>query len=106
MYDLILQNRNRDSFFKDDIKIVHRLNELQAIYYCLNIYSRIRKLNFMFLSPDEFFNGSFICNFIQTRHLKDSYSFKIKSFIQSNNSIQNVFENIKKDLNVCYHSIK
>jgi len=106
LYDLIIQNRNRDSFFKDDLKIVHRLNELQAIYYCLNIYSRIKKLNFIFLSPDEFFNGSFICNFIQTSHLKDSYSYKIKSFIQSHNSIQNVFENIKKDLNLCYHSIK
>ncbi len=57
-----------DKFFARDLKLVHRLNEFQAIYYTFGAVSKL--LNASpgdFKSPHTFFNAYFITSLVQAK---------------------------------------
>lgn len=67
-YDRLLENIGHDSlqFFENDIKIVHRLNEFQAIYFCVGLVCHFEPelKNLKLLSPSNFLNGWFVNEFV------------------------------------------
>jgi hypothetical protein len=68
LYDQIIKHNNSKlneiEFFLNDIKIVHRLNEFQTMYYSLCLLSKILDFRFEYLSPKNFFNGKFLYEYI------------------------------------------
>ncbi len=74
--------------------MVQRLNEFQIAYYLLNIYNKLKKFSLKFLGPNEFLNCSFICKFIQESQLENKKSFQLKTLLEENKSVQQVFGNV------------
>ena len=88
------------------MKIVHRINEFQAGYYIISIYSRLLKYNFEYLGAQKFLNGLFVCRYIQESEKKDSNAYRMTSLIKNNNYIQATINAIRKDLNEIKNEIK
>ena len=97
LYEEILNDGNKinpSAFFRTDLKLVHRLNEFQITYYLLNVYNKLKKFSLKFLGPNEFLNCSFICKFIQESQLENKKSFQLKTLLEENKSVQQVFGEI------------
>jgi len=60
----------------------------------LNVYNKLKKFSLKFLGPNEFLNCSFICKFIQESQLENKKPFQLKSLLEENKSIQQVFGNV------------
>ena len=106
IYDHIIEDKSRDDYFSHDLKLVHRINEFQAVYFMLNIYSKLKQFNFEFLSPDCFLNGLFICRFLQENKEEGSNSNKIYILLTENKSIQSLFSKIRNDFNIKLNFIR
>lgn len=73
-------------FFLNDIKIVHRLNEFQTMFFSLCLLSKISDFKLDYFSPRNFFNGRFLFEYINKTD---------NETIQTIISIQNKIEHIK-----------
>ena len=105
LYGQIIENKLRDNYFIHDLKLVHRINEFQAAYFAVSIYSKLKQFMYDFLTPDQFFNGLFICSYLQENKKRDSTPFKLFTLLSENKTIQNVMQNIKKDFFARFDSI-
>jgi hypothetical protein len=123
LYDQIIKHDNKNlneiDFFINDIKIVHRLNEFQTIFYSISLLSKISNFKFDYLSPRHFFNGKFLFGYINNadneafqtileiinkiEHIKlarDNLKHKFKGHHR------NIYENKIEDINSKMNSIK
>ena len=73
-------------FFLNDIKIVHRLNEFQTMFFSLCLLSKISDFKLDYFSPRNFFNGRFLFEYINKTD---------NETIQTIINIQNKIDHIK-----------
>ena len=72
---------NLNDYFNQDLKLIHRVNEFQALYFTLGILNKV-SFDFKFLSPSQFLNSRFVWKFMA----KDKHE-----------SINEIITNIKID---------
>ena len=61
LYDRLKSARaNLEDFCKSDVRLVHRLNEFQAVYFAIGVLNQMADLGFELLSVAEFLNGCFL----------------------------------------------
>ena len=107
LYDQIVKSDERkQEFFENDLKIVHRINEFQAAYFIISTFSQLSKYRFVFLGPENFLNGKFVCYFIQESQTKSSDSFELASLIKQNSCIQTALKQMGEDLGEIKNGIK
>ena len=108
-YDRILKNKKEigssyvDEYFEQDLKIVHRLNELQSVYYMIGALNKIMETGVGFLTPDKFLNCYFSTVFIKrnsngSSDLNNNKIFEENVFniekLLAHNSIGSCFESL------------
>lgn len=103
VYDKILNSPNEtsESYLATDLKIVHRLNEFQASYYVLGLVSSLNDFQYEFLSPFRFFDGVFVCKYIQECNVDGTDCFWLSIRLEENKLVQQAFEEIKNEFKKC-----
>lgn len=91
-----IRNFNGKKIPSMDLKLVHRLNEFQAIYYSMGLLNKIACLNFKFLSPSLILNGFFCTKFLLEKSIQNSNSNKIFNSVNSSGSISMIFNFINQ----------
>ena len=57
------EKHNLNDYFNQDLQLIHRVNEFQALYFTLGILNKV-SFDFKFLSPSQFLNARFVCKFM------------------------------------------
>jgi hypothetical protein len=93
-------------YFSVDLKIVHRMNEFQAIYYVLGAINHLLGLGFEFLLPHRFFSGAFISDYAKEYESNDKHANRVYKtakacvkFRQLMETLMQSFYSFKKSLN-------
>jgi hypothetical protein len=66
-YEVCTKQPNLDEYFKQDLKLIHRLSEFQAIYYAFGVLCKLVKFSECYCSPHTFFNAYFIKSLVKIR---------------------------------------
>lgn len=69
-------------YIEHELRLIHRLNEFQCMYYTLGILNKFFDLKFQFLSPNEMLNCYFVC-----KYLFELSSSEMKKLISSSKVI-------------------
>jgi hypothetical protein len=79
----------KDEYFREELRIVHRINEFQILYYWIGLLSKTSQFKYQFLSPNQFLNSLFVCKFLK---METDQLRRIKSLI----TLSSTFQELKK----------
>ncbi|CAF1031044.1 unnamed protein product [Brachionus calyciflorus] len=70
IYEKIIKNIEIDvcveEYYELDLKLVHRFNEFQTIYYMIGAMCKLNEFKFELLEPNRFLNSYFCVNYIKS----------------------------------------
>lgn len=98
-----------EEFFKIDIKLVHRINEFQTIYYMLGALCKLNESELKMLEPNKFLNGFFCVNYIkmmdmkqdENNNLMDNDYVRINFLINNCSSTATIRQNLNTKIEFC-----
>jgi hypothetical protein len=90
-----------ESFMRKDLPIIHRLNELQAVYYALSILNDAGKLGYKFSSPRRFLNCRFVMKWIRKEASTAHEVAGFEMFSLRKASLLNEFKKFDKEIFAC-----